>query len=123
ISSKSITYGYLFIEKLNNSPKIPSSINNKTFFIRHILYPISLWFNREQTIFETEIHHQDKFVWDLIKGNQKSFNELNTRAKSIGYNLDLPYICIVGKISNLELCYRKKRHNYSSYEAWKFNCI
>src|SRR5699024_5274349 len=56
-------------------------------------------------------------------GNQKSFNELNTRAKSIGYNLDLPYICIVGKISNLELCYRKKRHNYSSYEAWKFNCI
>ena len=123
ISSKNIVYGYLYLRTLYKTIENDYVKDNKTFVVRHIVSPISLWFDREQTIFETEMHHQDNFVWNLIKGDKKELNELHTQAKSIGYELSLPYICIVGNISNLEKCYHMERFNYSSYEAWKFNCI
>lgn len=122
ISSKNMTYGYLYLKSKNNSGN-DYIRDNKALVIRHIVSAITLWFDREQTIFETEMHHKDKFVWNLIQADENKIEELFAQSNSMGYNLSIPYICIVGMISNFEKSYDLQRSNFSSFEEWKFNCI
>ena len=123
ISSKHMTYGYLYLKTLEEDIDNDYVRDNKLYVVRHIVAPISLWFDREQTIFETEMHHQDNFVWDVIQCSEDDFTELYNQGKSIGYDLSLPYICMTGLISNFEKSYQLQRSGFSSYEEWKFNCI
>ncbi|MGO1469350.1 MAG: PucR family transcriptional regulator [Tissierella sp.] len=123
ISSKNMLYGYLYLEALGDKDGFDYAKDNKKYITRHIISPISLWFDREQTIFETEMHHKDSFVWDLVTADEDKIDELVTKSKTIGYNLSLSYIGIVGLISNLENSYDLQRSNFTSYEEWKFNCI
>ena len=123
ISSKKLTYGYLYLKTLEENINNDYIKDNKPYVVRHIVAPISLWFDREQTIFETEMHHQDNFIWDVIQANKEEFHELHNQGQSIGYDISLPYICMVGLISNLEKSYHLQRADFSSYEEWKFNCI
>ena len=123
ISSKNMTYGYLYLKSMTEEEAFDYVKNNKLYITRHIISALSLWFDREQTIFETEMHHKDSFVWDLINSNEEEVKELEAKAKTIGYNLSLPYIGIVGSLSNLEKSYDLQRSEFSSYEAWKFACV
>ena len=121
ISSKNIVYGYLYLKTKNDDHDYV--VNNKVLIVRHIISAISLWFDREYTIFETEMHHKDKYVWELIKADQNEINELYNQSKMMGYDLSLPYICIVGMISDFDEAYSIERSNFSSYEEWKFELI
>lgn len=123
IQSKNIVYGYLYLKTMPDNSVKDHVKNNKLYVVRHITSAISLWFDREQTIFETEMHHKDNFVWNLIQAKEDELNDLYNQSKSIGYNLSLSYICMVGIISNLEQSYESQRSQFSSYEEWKFNCI
>ncbi|MDR7869703.1 MAG: PucR family transcriptional regulator ligand-binding domain-containing protein [Tissierellaceae bacterium] len=123
IGSKNMTYGYLYLKSKSHEINNDYVRGNKTLIIRHIVSAISLWFDREQTIFETEMHHKDKFVWNLVQADENELKELYTQANSIGYNLSVPYICIVGMVSNFEKSYDLQRANFSSFEEWKYNCI
>lgn len=123
IISKNIIHGYLYIKTLDNNEENDLVKRNKNFVVRHIVSPISLWFDREQTIFETEMHHQDNFIWDLINADEDNLDELLQQGKSLGYDLSLPYICIVGLVNNFETSYKDNRLEYNSYEQWKYNCI
>src|SRR5699024_4190536 len=49
ISSKHIVYGYLYLRTLYKTIENDYVKDNKTFVVRHIVSPISLWFDREQT--------------------------------------------------------------------------
>lgn len=123
ISSKNMLHGYLYLKTLNEDEETDYVKDNKQYITRHIISPLSLWFDREQTIFETEMHHKDSFIWDLIVSSEDKMNELIEKSKNIGFDLSLPYIGIVGLISNLEKSYELQRSNFSSYEEWEFECI
>lgn len=123
IGFKNITYGYLYLKTKETDPNKDYVKDNKILVTRHIVSAISLWFDREQTVFETEMHHKDKFVWQLIQGDHKELRELYSRAVGMGYDLDKSYICLVGMMSNFDKSYSLQRSNYSSYEEWKFDCI
>lgn len=123
ISSKNITYGYLYLKTKNQDSENDYVKDNKTLVVRHIVAAIALWFDREQTIFETEMHHKDKFVWNLIQADSNEIQELYNQSDTLGYNLSLSYVCMVGLISNFEKSYNLQRANFSSFEEWKYNCI
>ncbi len=123
IRSKNIVHGYLYIKALDKNAENDLVKPNRNFVVRHIVSPISLWFDREQTIFETEMHHQDNFIWDLINADEENLAELLQQGKSLGYDLSLPYICMVGLVNNFETSYKDNRLEYNSYEQWKYNCI
>lgn len=122
ILSKNMTYGYLYL-KTKDDDDNDYVRDNKVLVVRHIVSAISLWFDREQTIFETEMHHKDKYVWNLIQADDSQLQELYTQSTSLGYDLSKQYICIVGLISNFEKSYNLQRSSFSSYEEWKFNCV
>lgn len=69
------------------------------------------------------MHHKDSFVWDLIIANEDEMDELVIKSQTIGYDLSLSYIGIVGSISNLESSYDLQRSSFTSYEEWMFDCI
>ena len=121
IRSRNIIYGYLYLKTKNDGHDYVA--NNKVLVVRHIVSAISLWFDREHTIFETEMHHKDKYIWALIQADQNELNELYMQSKMMGYNLSLPYICMVGMISDFDEAYTLERSNFSSYEEWKFESI
>lgn len=121
IMSKNLTYGYLYLKTREDDTDYVR--DNKVLVARHIISAISLWFDREQTIFETEMHHKDKYIWNLIHADENELHELHAQSQSLGYDLSKQYICLVGMISNFEKSYNLQRSNFSSYEEWKFNCI
>ena len=63
----------------------------------------ALWISKEDAIVKTEIRLRNEFIWSLAKTSQDIPDEnIQSRAKLLGYNLNLPYLCIVGYSSNFE---------------------
>lgn len=58
------------------------------------------------------------FVHELSKGEFLSLEQADTRAKLLGYNLKLPYVCIVGYPENMKNLFQKRKQDYDSYEHW-----
>lgn len=123
IQSGNILYGYLFLKSATDKTSKDHLINKKANIIRHVITPITLWFNREQAIYETEMHMRDDFVWNLAKGEIDSWDDVSSRAKSIGYNLSTSYVCIVGLLENMEEAYKTQKSNSTSYEQWLYDNI
>lgn len=124
IKSKNITYGYLYLEDKKIKSDLDVYISSHRAHInRHILSPITLWFDREQTIFETEMHFKDTFILDLINSEKSEYNKMINKGLSIGYDLSVPYIVMVGKVLYLEKSYGNNRSEHSTYTDWKFSCI
>lgn len=118
IQSGNILYGYLFLKSISSKISTESYNNKNANIIRHVVTPITLWFNREQTIYETEMNMRDDFVWSLAKGEIDSWEDVSSRAESIGYNLSDSYICIVGLLENMEEAYNSQKSIYTSYGQW-----
>src|SRR5699024_7339535 len=63
----------------------------------------ALWISREDAIVQTEIRLRNEFIWGLAKNPQMKPDEnIQSRAKLFGYNLALPYLCIIGYSENFE---------------------
>jgi purine catabolism regulator len=84
----------------------------------HVVTTITLWFQRERAVNETEIRLKDDFVWSIAKGEFDSWETVYARAKLLGYNLAVPYICIVGLADKLEKMYTEKKRLNTSPEQW-----
>src|SRR5699024_1215335 len=57
----------------------------------------ALWISREDAIVQTELRLRNEFIWGLAKTPQVTSDEnLLSRAKLFGYQLSVPYLCIVG---------------------------
>jgi len=91
--------------------------------LEHLATSIALWFSRKNAIEETKMRIRSDFVQDLAQGTILSQNQANSRAKLLGYNLNCPYICIVGKPENLKDKFQKWKLNYKSFEDWLENMI
>lgn len=63
----------------------------------------ALWISKEDAIVQTELRLRNEFIWGLAKKPQDTTDEnLRSRARLFGYQLEVPYLCIVGYSENLE---------------------
>jgi purine catabolism regulator len=66
---------------------------------------------------------KDDFVWGLAKEEIESWETLYSRAKSLDYNISLPYVCILGAPEQLETLYKNDKRPQKSFEHWKQKTI
>jgi len=110
--------GYLFL-------LIPPYVAIDTFLtnyivavLEHATTTISLWYSRKNAIEETKMRLRSDFVLELAEGNILSWDQANSRARLLGYNLKLPYFCIVGYPENLRKIFDKSKKPTGSFEEW-----
>jgi purine catabolism regulator len=115
--------GYLFVILPNNLTI--DSVLNKQFVnvLEHAVTTIALWFSRKNAVEEAEMRLRSDFIWELAQGHFSSVEQANSRAKSLGYNLNLPYVSIVGYPENLTELYTKRNQHDHSFHHWKQNMI
>lgn len=102
IKSEDKLQGYLLITPRDGPSAESVRSYDKESVSEHILTAIALWFQREYAILETEMRLKDEFVWNLAKGEVDSWDMVLSRAKSLDFNLQVPYVCILGFTENLE---------------------
>lgn len=66
---------------------------------------------------------KDDFVWNLAAGPLDSWEAVNRQADSMGYNLNLPYVCIVGTLNDMEAVYQRNSNANVGYEVWHSDTI
>lgn len=86
--------------------------------LEHSITTIALWLSRKNAIEKTKIRLRSDFVLELAKGNIHSWTQANSRAKLLGYNLSLPYFCILGYPENLQNLYEKIKREEGSFKQW-----
>lgn len=123
IQSADKHHGYMLMEPKSVKVQEAYFIKDKDNILRHIIPIIMLWFQREQAIRETEIRLRDDFVWSIAKGEIDSWEHMSSRAKSMGYDLTVPYVCIVGLFDDLEKSYKNSRSTEADYEQWLYQSI
>jgi len=118
IQSTNRLQGYLNIE-IKDETKVESflSIQNVSV-LEHASTVLAMWFLRENAIEDTKMKLRGDFVWSLAKGDFSSWDQKISQAKSLGYVLELPYICLIGTPENIQELYHRN-HSDSPYELWK----
>ncbi len=88
-------YGYLLLNFLSQQEK---SITELESIEKYVLMPLLLWFNKEDIISTTKESLKNDFVWDLAAGRFNNREELQLRGALFGFNLNVPYTCIVSSL-------------------------
>ena len=116
------TQGYLFFPLPSETAEF-SLANKEEHQLQHALTALALWFQREDAIEETKTHLKDEFVWSLAKGELEDWDKVVSRAKSLNYNVKLPYVCILSIPENMETLFKKSNVKGTTYEHWLFDYI
>jgi PucR family transcriptional regulator, purine catabolism regulatory protein len=99
-SIKSSFHGYLLMYPEDFPPQDFSN-NEVEQLINYAATSLALWFQREYSIIETEMRLRGDFVLTLAKGLVDSWDMAIPQAKLMGYDLTLPYVCMVGLPKNI----------------------
>ncbi|SMQ64230.1 purine catabolism regulatory protein [Bacillus sp. OV166] len=91
--------------------------------LEHAVTTIALWFSRKNAVEEEKSILHDSFIKEIISGEFKSWDLANSRAEIVGYNLKLPYICIVGSPENLKKLFKQRKLDEASYQLWSESMI
>ncbi|SEM10695.1 purine catabolism regulatory protein [Mesobacillus persicus] len=110
--------GYLYLLLPPQVPVDSFLTNYIVTVLEHSTTTIALWLSRKNAIEKTEMRLRSDFVLELAKGNIHSWNQANSRAKLLGYNLRLPYFCILGYPENLQNLYEKIKREEGSFKQW-----
>lgn len=86
--------------------------------LEHAATTIALWLSRKNAIEATKMSLRSDFVLELAKGEFVSYEQANSKAELLGYDLKLPYLCIVGYPENFEQLFKKRRKDYDSFKQW-----
>ncbi|SDH05465.1 purine catabolism regulatory protein [Alteribacillus persepolensis] len=89
-----------------------------TVLLEHAVTSSALCFLHDQAVLETEMRLKDDFVWSLAKGKFDSYDTALSRAKSLHYNLHVPYLCLIAKPESLSTLYEQDPYNSMSFENW-----
>lgn len=110
--------GYIFVTL---PPNISADVYLTPYRINvleHTATTIALWLSRKNAIEETKLSLRSDFVQELAKGEFVSCDQANSRAKLLGYTINLPYVCILGFPENLKELFRKRKQENDSFEQW-----
>ncbi len=66
--------------------------------LEHAVTACALFFIKEDAVEAREIKVKDSFILQLAKEEPDDFGVIRSKAELLGYDLDLPYVCIVGRI-------------------------
>ena len=93
IRNESHLYGYLFATS-------DMFLDNSKFSLiqRYIIRPLILWFSKEEIIRASKQIEKDDFIWSIAKGTSENIDKVNRKASLLGFDLSVPYTCIVGKL-------------------------
>ncbi|MCM2675651.1 PucR family transcriptional regulator [Alkalicoccobacillus plakortidis] len=85
--------GYVYSILAKDQSMVPAAV---FIILEHVVTASAFWFLRENAVLEAEAKVKDHFVWELAKDHFHTNEEMLTRAQTLGYNLELPYVAIVG---------------------------
>ncbi|WP_185819612.1 PucR family transcriptional regulator [Salibacterium salarium] len=111
--------GFILLEWPDYLPEDDVFQEHTLILLEHAVTTSALCFLHDQAALETEMRLKDDFVWSLAKGKFESKDNALSRAKSLGYNLNIPYLCIVAKPENLQSLYEKDLSQNISFENWR----
>lgn len=114
--------GYLFVEL----PEAEEEGRLDVFVVHvleHAATTISLWMSRQNAVEETKAALRMDFVRELANGEFTSADQAASRARSLGYDLGLSYISIVGYPENFRELFDRRTKDDNSYPDWSKNMI
>ncbi|MFC2949410.1 PucR family transcriptional regulator [Virgibacillus sediminis] len=115
--------GYIFVQMAPNTSIEKYLTQFRVNVLEHASTTIALWLSRKNAIEETKMRLRSDFVQELAKGEFASFDQANARAKLLGYDIRLPYVCIVGYPENLQVLFQKTNSVDYSFNHWVENMI
>jgi purine catabolism regulator len=118
IQSNTNTQGYVYVQVPTNKLTLAWDDKKIINLLAHAATTAALWFLQENAIIKTEMRLRDDFVWSLAKEQQTSWDRLLLRAKPLEYDVQLPYVCILGSPENLETVYHKNNGRQVTYNDW-----
>ncbi len=105
-----VAQGY-FLVILHNQDKLTANVLQ---VLDSLSAATALWISREDAIVKTEIRLRNEFIWGLAKTPQKDVDEsIRSRGKLLGYQLEMPYMCIVGYSVDFDSFYKEQHHDQS----------
>lgn len=113
--------GYIFVVLPKEMAAVSYLTNYRVAVLEHAATTISLWLSRKNAIEETKTNLRSDFVQEVAKGGFFSTDQALSRAKLLGYNLDFPYICLIGFPENFKELFEKRKQDYNSYSQWTEN--
>jgi purine catabolism regulator len=109
---------------------MPADITLESFLTPYILNVLELavttlaiWFSRKKAAEKTKLMLRASFINELINGDFNSWDQANSRAEIIGYDLNLPYVCIIGAPENLKDLFKKRKIANTRFQQWSESMI
>ncbi|WP_100372777.1 PucR family transcriptional regulator [Bacillus sp. FJAT-45037] len=118
VSSNDMTQGYLIVGGFGIEPFTEEEKTEWIRLLKHVTTAIALFFLHEQAVKETEWLLRDDYVWELAKGTKQSEESLQSRAKSLGYRLNLPYVSLVASLEHLKLFFEQNSVHTDRFDHW-----
>lgn len=110
--------GYMLLF-LDSEDEMEAFLNDsRTRLLEYAASMAILWFQKESVVLETEMRLRGDFVWSLANGDIDSWDNVLSRAKSFYYNIDLPYVCILGYPENLTDIFKNQKQPYIDFDVW-----
>jgi PucR family transcriptional regulator, purine catabolism regulatory protein len=117
------TQDYLFVI-LTSDISLDDFLTEHTVnVLEHAVTTIALWFSRKNAVEETKLMLHASFIKELINGEFTSLEQACSRAEIVGYDLDLPYICIIGAPENLHDLFQKRKLDSKAFKQWNESMI
>lgn len=115
--------GYIIIGGFGEEPFTETEQKDWEMLLEHVTTAVAIHFLHEQAAKEAEWRLRDDFVWELSQGSLKDQENLLSRAKSLGYQINLPYTCLVARPENVKKSFDLTPHLSISYDHWLHECI
>ncbi|SDW64814.1 purine catabolism regulatory protein [Marininema mesophilum] len=88
--------GSLWLQLPHTQASKPFLQKKDHIFLEHAATAAALCFLQASVAFETELRLRSDFLWNLAKGEIPSMEIAAPQAEALGYDLSLPYVCILG---------------------------
>ena len=79
-----------------------------------VVVAAALWFTRSSAVKEAEIRMRNEFILKLARGDKMSTKHVDAHAEFFRFDLELPYVSIVGYPENLEDLIEQKKSSSKS---------
>jgi len=101
--------GFFLIDLEKDTPLDSSTIQR----IESLASATAIWLSREDAIVKTELRLKNQFIWELAKSKDVTIDDkAQARASLFGFQLDAPYVCIVGYADELRVSWEEKEDTY-----------
>ncbi|MDT8859933.1 PucR family transcriptional regulator ligand-binding domain-containing protein [Alkalihalobacillus sp. MEB130] len=110
--------GYIVVGGFGAEPFSEEEHNEWVMLLEHVTTAVAIHFLHEQAAKEAEWRLRDDFVWELSRDAIPSIELMKSRAKSLNYHINLPYICIVAKPEQVQESFHAMTHLSITFDHW-----